>query len=161
MRAPLIRASKQAPTCYVCTLAPTSLLVQPEFRSDQETGLQGLLMVAYRHIKWGPWIPGTLKLNSISSSWYLRWTLRLPSATSEEAGFGPDPLGVALDWEICKVNIKTVETTWYTVLLAIAGFAESHQLPLPFSQLGRLIWNEKPNLKDSGWSDRNDLNKSF
>ena len=47
MRTPNIRASKRAPTWYVCTLAPTSLKAgHPESRPDPEAGPKGILMLA-------------------------------------------------------------------------------------------------------------------
>ena len=63
----------------VLWLASTSFQGQPESGFDPDVGPNGILMLAYMHIKWGlisklfvrafswyPWIPGTRKLNHIS-----------------------------------------------------------------------------------------------
>ena len=80
MRMPCVRASNRASSWYVCRLSPTTLQGQPESRPDPGAGPKGILMLAYRDIKWGliskllmrafswhPWIPRTLKLDSIPS----------------------------------------------------------------------------------------------
>ena len=81
MRAPYVRASKRAPTWYVCRLASISLNGQPLDQVWVQSGPKGMLVLAHRHMErgliskllkrafsWHPWIPGTLKLDSI---WFL------------------------------------------------------------------------------------------
>ena len=53
MRTSSVRASKRAPTSYVCTLAPKSLYGQLESRSDLEAGPKGILVLTESDIKWG------------------------------------------------------------------------------------------------------------
>ena len=45
IRMPTVRAEKRAPTGYVCRLAPTSSLGQPESRPDPEAGPKGISML--------------------------------------------------------------------------------------------------------------------